>query len=154
MSRATEVAELVREFNDAREQGTTTETGAWTTRIGLIEEWVKRDGLEPPDNVRRLFQKARTSRLQLAATELEDLPVVDRKEAGLAEGGWTLGFALNMHEGGWLPGYNIEVKESNGWATVGIKYADGRLETHPCPPGRWAHCDADGNPSMPWAWEE
>lgn len=86
------------------------------------------------------------SDLQAVASRLESLPI-DRD--GIADYR-PLYFVLDVYGEKWTPCYNAEDNRENGWITGGIRYTDGSTEVVPAYIGKWADCDADGNPSMPY----
>ncbi len=144
--------DLAEAFLEALQHPEDCEVLLWKERVKVLEEHFVEDRASLPDTVRRIFRAAYETKLQRVAREMEALPLADPKEAGLDPTVRPLYFMLNMIDGVWAPAYNGEESKA-GWATLGIRYEDGSTEAIPCRPGRWAHCDADGRPSMPGAWD-
>lgn len=91
---------------------------------------------------------------QQIAKKLEELPIMEDPIYDPVPKNEVGGFVLNVVERKWEPisVYRMKVNENNGWLMYTRYLKDGSSETSPAMPGRWCHADAEGNPSMPWAW--
>jgi len=92
----------------------------------------------------------RMNDIQLVAQKLESLPICNRTEQGIDEY-VPLYFVLDHRAGEWIPCYRAEDNRgTSGWLIGEIRYDDGSSEAMPSHIGKWADCNEDGSPRMPF----
>jgi hypothetical protein len=83
------------------------------------------------------------------AKELEDLPVHRPMEISMS---YPLYYGLS--DGMWIPCIGGTENDKNGSLIATVRYRSGKIERWTLPAGCWAHVTDNGDPNIPWVWQE